>query len=421
MQASVVIPVWNAAPVIVQCLDALYANSGGELLEVVCVDNNSTDSSAALIAERYPPVRLIRQPVNLGFAGGVNAGIVAAHAEIIILLNQDCVAQPGWLTALIRAFETHPEFGIAGSTIFNPDATINHTGALIRRPDAYGIHLTETSDRVRQVEFVTGAAMAIRRQTWDAVGRFDEGYYPAYYEDGDYCYRARRKRIETAHVPDSRVEHSSSSREWQVDPLKHAATQHRARYRFIGKHFADKELREFFDAEHGAVDSEVYLAHALGRVLAARDTLRNLGDILERRRADLDDAPDPIRCRQLQMGFTQVMRGSFSIAEILAQSGPVAGSVERSTIEQRLKASQEQENDLLARIYFKHPSDNCPESTLRRIFRMRIMRLFSILIGRDYILQLKLGAVQRARMNLIEQRMDERLTLLETLADYDYR
>ena len=437
MRASVVIPVWNGASVISECLAAIYTYSGDALADVICVDNASRDDSAALIVDHYPQVHLIRQPVNLGFAGGVNVGIETARADIFVLLNQDCVVQSGWLAALVRAFNTHPEFGIAGCTILKPDGTLDHTGATIHHPDARGMHLTDIGDgQPRRVEYVTGAAFALRRQTWDTVGHFDEGYYPAYYEESDYCYRARQKGIETAYVPEARITHLHSSREWQIDPVKSTANQHLARYRFVTKHFNSHEVNEFFAAEHAAVRNERYFAHAVGRVIAARDTLRNLTDILARRKADLGETLSTVHRRQLQVGFTQLLRQSFSIAEKLAPcqavEPPYDVAEQRQDNTQRLQALRQREHDLLTRIYFKAPSDDRSEPTLRRLFRLLILRPLSFLIGRDYLLLSELNTVHVARLDQIERHMDcqinwqmdqidRRLVLLETLADYDYR
>jgi len=132
MQASIIIPVWNGASVVIDCLDALYMHSGSELLEVICVDNDSSDESVVRITEAYPQVRLIHEPVNLGFAGGVNAGMEAAQGDIFILLNQDCIVRPGWLKAFLQALEVYPQYGIVGCTIYNADGTLNHTGARVR-------------------------------------------------------------------------------------------------------------------------------------------------------------------------------------------------------------------------------------------------------------------------------------------------
>jgi GT2 family glycosyltransferase len=433
MRASVVIPVWNGASVLPECLDALYAHSGGAMQEVICVDNASHDESAALIAEHYPEARLIRQPVNLGFAGGVNAGMDVAQGDVFVLLNQDAVIHPGWLTTLINTLEENPEFGIAGCTVLGPDGTVQHAGAMITRPEAYGAHLVDVGDsQPRRVEYATGAALAIRRETWEIVGRLDDGYYPAYYEDSDYCYRARRKGIETVYVPEARITHLFSNREWLADPIQNAKNHHRARYRFVTKHFDSHELSEFFEAEHAAVEREHYLGHAVGRVIAARDTLGGLADILERRKADLDEVLPPHHRRQLQVGFDQVLHRSFSIAETLAPSRPVElfsdlAERQQDTI-QRLQALMQQEHDLLTRIYFKPPSDDRPEPVLRRLFRLLVLRPISFLVGRDYLLLSQLNTVHVARMDQMNRLFQEqwnqvylRLSLLEMLTDHDYR
>jgi GT2 family glycosyltransferase len=488
MIASIVIPVWNGNSVVSDCLDAILAHSGEQVPQIICVDNASDDGSVALIADQYPGVNLIRQSVNLGFAGGVNAGIDAAQGEVFVLLNQDCLVQPGWLVALIQALETHPEFGIAGCTILNTDGTVNHAGAMIRQPDAFGVHLTEVvCEQPRSVECVTGAAIAIRRETWNEVGRFDEGYFPAYYEDSDYCYRARRKGLEVALVPDARIIHLFSSREWQRDPVKHTANQHLSRYRFVSKHFDSHETSDFFDAECAAAQAEDFYDQAVGRVIAARNTLRSLADILERRQLDLEDRPAPSHRRELQTGFTRVLRQSFATAERLGQvdlgeppleeweaanqrlqealSAPLTADLntlaEQKEAARQLQELQQREHDLLARIHFRSPAADEPESTLRRMSRLLVLRPLSFLVGRDYLLLSELNAVHVARMDQMEhtyratldqviraystkmeqihqlcsdrttrdtlllhhhqERLKRRLELLELLADYDYR
>lgn len=437
MQVSIVIPVWNGISVISKCLDAVYAHSGDDLLEIICVDNASLDDSAALIAERYQEVRLISQPVNLGFAGGVNAGIDAARGDVFVLLNQDVIVHPGWLSALVETFDMHPEFGIAGCTVLNADGTVNHTGAIIRRPDAFGIHLTDIGDgHPRQVEYVTGACYAIRRETWNVVGRFDEGYYPAYYEDSDYCYRARRKGIETVYVPEARVTHLFINHEWQADLIKHTVNQHIARYRFISKHFNSHEVKEFFEAESEAAGVENSFEQAVGRAIAARYTLRSLADILERRRSELGDTLSPTHRRQLQVGFTHVLRRSLSVAKNLGQAELPKLlrelSKEWEAANQRLQEFRQREYDLLTRIYFKSPLDDRPEPILRRLFRLFVLCPLSFIIGRDYLLRAELNTVHVARMDKLEQvnrlylelirhQLEQRLSLLEILTDYEYR
>lgn len=452
MHASIVIPVWNGSTVIKDCLEAVYGNSSEDLLEVICVDNASHDDSAGLIAEAFPQARVLKQPVNLGFAGGVNAGVQAAQGDVFILLNQDCIPQPGWLPALAQALQSYPQYGIFGSTIYNPDDTLNHTGAAIRHPDATGTHLTDWGDgQVKKVEFVTGAATAIRRETWEIVGQFDEGYYPAYYEDGDYCYRARSRGVETAWVPQARVRHLFSSQEWQVDPIKHTTNGFVSRYRFVSKHFDEEQIVHFFESEEAGLKNVRYLDHLIGRSIAARQTLRNLAEILTRRQLELDAEPSISRTRQLQAGFTHILQEAFRAARELTLSA-VSGNFPDEIFEGKPSGAEsffgswqevsrqfqdfrQREQDLLYRIYFRSPADPDPEPSLHRISRLVFKRLPNLLTGREHLLLAELNALHVARMEQIEQalirlylqmdqlnsQMLERLKLLEILMEYDYR
>ena len=416
MRASVVIPVWNGVSDLPGCLDALYAHSGDGLLEVICVDNASRDESAALITDRYPSVRLLRQPVNLGFAGGVNVGVDAARGDVFVLLNQDTVVNPGWLGALIRALEENPEFGIAGCTILDPDGVVQHTGARITHPEAYGEHLVDVGgDHPRQVEYVTGAAFAIRRGTWDIVGRFDEGYYPVYYEESDYCYRARHKGVEIAYVPGARVTHTFTAGERVSDPITLHANHQRSRYRFVSKHFDSREISEFFEAEQAALENERYFAHAVARAIAARDTLRGLAGILDRRRMDLGDAITSVHRRQLQVGFTQVLRHSLSTSRKLCPSWSMGLSpsiTRRQEMGKQSRTFVRWRQSLRQRIYAPPPDRSA--SFFRKLSWLLIRSPIRFLWD-----QVRLLRMMR-RVDLILPEIYRRLYVLEVLTDYDY-
>ena len=379
MKFSLVIPVWNGAEVIAQCLNTIAAQRDDQPFEIICVDNDSRDDSAAIIAGQFPAVKLLRQPVNLGFAGGVNAGIRVAQGAAVVLLNQDCLPQAGWLTALSAAFEQHPEYGVAGCTIYFSDGKLDHAGARMTRPAAFGEHLTEVGAGPRVVDYVTGAAMAIRRSVFDTIGWFDEGFYPAYYEECDCCYRAREQGFQIAYVPAAKITHLRSSREAQADWIKHWANQQKARYRFIVKHFTPREMGEFIAFETTALDAEANFERAIGSTIGARDTLRALPDIIERRRRDRgDELPAAIR-RQLEVGFTAILRRGFARAEALSGAvrsgaGDQAGGV-KAQLAHLLKRSD--------------PADE----------------------------------IDQLRQQVAELRgeFERRLRVLEILADYDYR
>lgn len=433
MQASVIIPVWNGEAVIEACLAALYAHSGDRLREVIGVDNASPDRSAAIIQERFPQTRLLRQPVNLGFAGGVNAGLRAGRGDVLILLNQDCIVQAGWLDALLDVLAVNPRLGIAGCTILNADGSINHAGAQLRRPIALGQHFTDRGgDEPRAVDYVTGAAMAIRRAAWDTVGPFDADFYPAYYEEVDYCYRARHAGFEVAYVPTAEVQHLFSSREWQHDPIRSWATHQHSRYRFVSKHFAEAELAAFFEIEAGEIEAEPSFEMNAARVLGARDTLRQLPAIVLRRQIELNDELNSDQVRLLQTGFTRMARLAFAAAERQARTGAyvpprwldaAAAPADQQALTDRLQALAQREQAILAQAFF-----TAETSAALRVLK----RVASLLTGREHRLLTELNVLHaqrlealeqlaQARYDALQQRLDRRLAVLETLMDYDYR
>jgi GT2 family glycosyltransferase len=222
MQACVIIPVWNGAASIGDCLQTLLDTADARLETVVCVDNASTDGSAELIAARFPQVRLLRQPVNLGFAGGVNAGVAATESEMIVLLNQDCLVQPGWLDGFTQTLHDFPDCGAVGCIVLAANGAVNHAGARITRPLGYGEHLTaRPASAPYPVEYATGAFFACRRSAWEQLGGMDEQFYPAYYEESDFCLRLRQHGYHVRVAPAVQATHLFTSREWQRDPVLH--------------------------------------------------------------------------------------------------------------------------------------------------------------------------------------------------------
>lgn len=413
---------WDGEPILVDCLEALYSELRDDADEIICIDNASRDKSAQLIANRFPGVRLIRHSVNLGYAGGINTGIAAARGEVFFLLNQDCVIQSGWRQALAAGLELHSDCGIFGCAIFNLDGSLNHCGAFIRHPDAYGVHQTVAGATTRSApDYVTGAAWAIRRETWERVGQLDEDFYPAYFEDSDYCYRARYKQIGIMCLDNVRVIHSFSNREWQSDSLKVWANQHAARYRFVSKHFTVDMLREFFDAESMALQKEAFFDQIIARLLAVRDIQRSLSEILVRRWVDLGEDVSPAYRRQLQIGLTEIGRHAlvhaFAVSEL-----PFATP---NAMMDRAESILQRERDLLSQLQDMTGNEN--DLTVSRFSRW-VRRIRRVLTGVDQRVLTELHALQMERASLTDQfnqdyrkEIERRLKLFELLANYDYR
>jgi GT2 family glycosyltransferase len=221
--------------------------------EVIAVDNASTDGSADFIAENYPQVQIIRKERNLGFAGGCNTGLRAAHGEILVLLNQDTQVSSGWLGVLVNNLQK-PEIGIVGCKALYPDGkTIQHAGGWIEWPLGLAHHYGRGEEDVgqwddrRSVEYVTGAAMAFRHGVLDQIGFLDDRFWPGYFEDADFCFRARKAGYTVWYNPNAVVIHEEST---STESTMVSRAYQQGRLRFLLKHMSPRRfLEEFVPAE----------------------------------------------------------------------------------------------------------------------------------------------------------------------------
>jgi len=248
---SVVIVSWNGERFLEPCLSAVLAQTL-EDYEIIVVDNGSTDGSVELVRSRFPGVRLIENKRNLGYAGGANVGFQSATGEVLALLNQDTVPHPDWLAELLAVLDGDKEIGIVGSKILSTDGvTLQHAGAYLPWPLVQGIHYGRGEkdegqyNELREVDYVTGAAMAIKRPVLEAVGLFDEGFFPGYFEDVDLCFRARQAGYRVVYVPRAVVLHHESS-SFEQTFLGKPYLVYRSRIRFILKHYTPEQITEEF-------------------------------------------------------------------------------------------------------------------------------------------------------------------------------
>ncbi len=287
-RASVIIVSWNGEAYLAACLDAILAQTGPDD-EVIVVDNASTDSSVALVRERHPQVHVIQNDRNLGFAGGMNVGLRAAHGEFFLSVNQDVEVHRGWLEALLEALAM-PEVGVAGCKLFYPDGTIQHAGGVVRWPQAVVDHRGYRQpddgrwDALRPVDYVTGAAWGFRRVMVEQVGLLDEGYWPGYYEEVDYCFRARRADWQVIYAPRATgVHHESVSLGKTSDAYQQAF--HRGRLRFAIKNYVLEQVgealfsreREYVRGEQVAFARRVLAPAYLSTLLSMPDLSEDVG------------------------------------------------------------------------------------------------------------------------------------------------
>ncbi len=213
---SVIIPNWNGARYLPACLEALHRQTWAAM-EIIVVDNASSDGSQALLQRDYPQVRLEALAENRGFAGGVNAGIRVARGEIIALLNNDTEAEPQWLAELVQALQAHPEAGAAVGKLklFDRRDTLQSAGDSFRSdglPAMRGVWQQDAGqyDREEYVFGGCGGAVAYRRTMLEQIGLFDEKFFFSC-EDVDLAWRAQLAGWRCIYAPRAVVYHCLSA------------------------------------------------------------------------------------------------------------------------------------------------------------------------------------------------------------------
>ena len=213
---SAIVVNWNGADYVDGCLASLLEQTW-PLLEIIVVDNGSTDGSRELLRSRFGSrITLIESPLNRGFAGGNNLGIRAAKGAHVVLLNNDAVAAPGWVEALVQAAESDPRVGMCASKILvlGANGLIDSAGLLMSadgigrgrgrlEPDG------EAYSRPGDALVPSGCAALYRRAMLDEIGLFDEDFF-AYCEDSDLGLRGRLAGWTCRYVPTAIVHHAYS-------------------------------------------------------------------------------------------------------------------------------------------------------------------------------------------------------------------
>jgi len=209
---SIVIVNWNGRQFLDACLDAVAAQQGVNA-ETILVDNGSTDGSAAYVCERYPWVRVVALTENRGFAGGNNAGVREARGRFVALLNNDTVADPGWLKTLLSA--TDDSVLTTSRVVYMHDRRVIDSAGdgMLRWGGAFKRHHGDTVDAAmesRDVFGVCGAACLVAKRVFEELGGFDEHLFISH-EDVDLSYRARLRGYRCRYVADAVVAHHGSS------------------------------------------------------------------------------------------------------------------------------------------------------------------------------------------------------------------
>lgn len=226
MDLSIVIVHFRTPELLFQCLASLEADAAGLEIEIVVIDNDSRDGTPAALRARAPQVQVIENRENVGYARAVNQGLRATRGEFALVMNPDCEVRPGALGAMVSFLRDHPEVAVAGPKILNPDGSLEYSAR------AFPDHLTFLFNRyslltqlfpnnpfsrrylltdwdhatVRDVDWISGACMCVRRSAIDRVGPMDEAFF-MFNEDVDWCRRMRQAGFGISYVPDAIVMH----------------------------------------------------------------------------------------------------------------------------------------------------------------------------------------------------------------------
>jgi hypothetical protein len=233
LDLSITICSWNTLEDTRACLASLNVLREECAFEVVLIDNGSSDGSPEMVRSEFPWVNLIVSEANLGFTGGQNACLKARKAPDALLLNSDTIVHAGALSGLIAYRKAHPEVGILGPKLLNPDGSLqfscrrfpNPVAALFRntfvgrlfpknRWTREYLMADFAHDQASDVDWLSGAALYATEEVIEKVGVLDERFF-MYCEDVDLCFRAHRAGFKVVYLPTTVITHAigtSSSR-----------------------------------------------------------------------------------------------------------------------------------------------------------------------------------------------------------------
>lgn len=236
LDVSIVVPVFNQLPFTLACIDALLSHESRYAFEILVGDDGSTDATAAALSVPIAGVRHIRHASNLGFVRNCNATAKEASGRHVLFLNNDTLVLPHWLDELIGVLDGDSRIGLAGSKLVFADGRLQECGAIVWR-DGSAWNYGRLSDPrrpeycyLRDVDYVSGASIALPRPLWEELGGFDELFVPAYAEDADLAFRIRARGLRTVVQPLSQVIHfegitsgtdlGSGAKAYQVENLQ---------------------------------------------------------------------------------------------------------------------------------------------------------------------------------------------------------
>jgi GT2 family glycosyltransferase len=257
VDVSVIIVNWNTKNLLHACLMSLQDDVTAVRVETIVVDNASRDGSAEMVARDFPQVRLLVNARNMGFATATNRGMTRARGRYVLLLNSDTVVLPGAIQEMVRYMDAHPHVGAVGPRLLNGDRSLQSSmrdfphlgrdalailemerwplvGRIVWR---YGRHSSlygSDHSKTREVDWVVGACLLLRREAIERVGPLDDGYF-FFAEEMDLCWQLRQHGWPIVFLASAEIVHLGGQSAARV-PAARLTWHYAGLLRFYGRH-----------------------------------------------------------------------------------------------------------------------------------------------------------------------------------------
>lgn len=256
VKASVIIPAHNKLIYTLCCVYSILSFTELGDFEIIIADDASSDGTKEVCETIGSAVRVITSEMNLGFLLNCNSAASRARGEYLILLNNDTFVLPGWLDELVQTLQENPSIGLCGSKLVNADGTLQEAGGIVWK-DGSAWNFGRDDDAcapqynyLKDVDYISGAAIGLPKRVWESLGGFDEIYCPAYYEDTDLAFRVRQAGLRTVYQPYSAVIHHEGVSHGRDVTTSIKANQEKNRHIFLDRWSAVLEAEHFDNGTH---------------------------------------------------------------------------------------------------------------------------------------------------------------------------
>jgi GT2 family glycosyltransferase len=255
LDISIILVNWNSGPMILTCLKRIFSELNSVRGECIVIDNASENGDRELLRREFPKLEVIANTSNLGFAKAVNQGIVRSRGRYLLLINPDAFLSPGTIASVVTFLDSRPEVGILGPRVLNPDGSVQgsarafpqfatalfgRTSLISRLFPGNGLTRRQVLGQDRKlrrplaVDWVSGAAMFVRRDVFEEVGLLDDRFF-LFWEDADICWRAHKQGWPVIYYPEVSVTHLIGACSRHA-PVRSLAAFHRSAFRLYTIH-----------------------------------------------------------------------------------------------------------------------------------------------------------------------------------------